>query len=72
LSSIVCRLTARNAIGVVRASTGVHGPVSSRMPPGIRQTLGFAKTERLPDVVIGLFINRDEFGRLCLTQNQQL
>ena len=28
----------------------------------VRRTICFAKTERLPDLVIGLFINRYEFG----------
>ena len=30
----------------------------------MRRTLCFSKTERMHDLVIGLFINRYEFGRL--------
>src|ERR1043166_1504291 len=29
----------------------------------VRRTIGFSKTERMHDLVIGLFINRYEFGR---------
>jgi insertion element IS1 protein InsB len=29
----------------------------------VRRTIGFSKTERMHDLVIGLFVNRDEFGR---------
>ncbi len=29
----------------------------------VRRTLCFSKTERMHDLVIGLFINRDEFGQ---------
>jgi hypothetical protein len=28
----------------------------------VRRTICFSKTERLPDLVIGLLINRDAFG----------
>jgi insertion element IS1 protein InsB len=30
----------------------------------VRRTICFAKTEQMRDLVIGLFINRYEFGRL--------
>ena len=30
----------------------------------VRRTICFSKTERMHDLVIGLFINRYEFGRL--------
>jgi insertion element IS1 protein InsB len=30
----------------------------------VRRTICFSKTERMHDVVIGLFINRSEFGWL--------
>jgi hypothetical protein len=29
----------------------------------VRRTIGFSKSERMHDLVIGLFINRYEFGR---------
>jgi len=38
----------------------------------VRRTIGFSKAERLHDLVIGLFINRYEFGATVLTGNQHL
>jgi insertion element IS1 protein InsB len=39
-----------------------HSNLRTRIKRLVRRTIGFAKTERLHDVVIGLFINRYEFG----------
>jgi insertion element IS1 protein InsB len=39
-----------------------HMNPRTRMKRLVRRTSGFAKTERRHDVVLGLFINRYEFG----------
>jgi insertion element IS1 protein InsB len=36
----------------------------TRLKRFMRKTICFAKSMRLHDIVIGLFINRDEFGLL--------
>ena len=40
-----------------------HITIRTRIKRLVRRRIGFAKTERLHDLVIGLFINRYEFGR---------
>ena len=37
--------------------------VRTRIKRLVRRTICFSKTERMHALVIGLFINRDEFGR---------
>jgi insertion element IS1 protein InsB len=41
-----------------------HINLGTRIKQLIRRTICFAKTERMHDLVIGLCINRYEFGRL--------
>ena len=41
-----------------------HINLRTRIKRLVRRTICFSKTERLHDVVIGLFINRYEFGRV--------
>ena len=41
-----------------------HINLRTRIKRLMRRTLCFSKTERMHDLVIGLFINRYEFGRL--------
>jgi insertion element IS1 protein InsB len=41
-----------------------HINLRTRIKRFMRRTLCFSKTERMHDLVIGLFINRYEFGRL--------
>jgi insertion element IS1 protein InsB len=41
-----------------------HVNLRTRIKRLVRRTLCFSKTERMHDLVIGLFINRYEFGRL--------
>ena len=41
-----------------------HMNLRTRIKRLVRRTIGFAKTEPMHDLVIGLFINRYEFGRL--------
>jgi insertion element IS1 protein InsB len=41
-----------------------HINLRTRMKRLVRRTICFSKTERMHDLVIGLFINRYEFGRL--------
>jgi hypothetical protein len=41
-------------------STHIH--LRTRITRLVRRTICFSKTERLPDLVIGLLINRDAFG----------
>ena len=41
-----------------------HINLRTRIKRLVRRTICFAKTERMHDLVIGLFINRYEFGRL--------
>ena len=40
-----------------------HINMRTRIKRLVRRTICFSKTERIHDVVIGLFINRYEFGR---------
>jgi insertion element IS1 protein InsB len=40
-----------------------HINLRTRIKRLMRRTICFAKTEHMPDLVIGLFINRYEFGR---------
>jgi len=40
-----------------------HINLRTRIKRLVRRTICFSKTERMHDVVIGLFINRYEFGR---------
>jgi len=40
-----------------------HINLRTRIKRFMRRTLCFSKTERMHDLVIGLFINRYEFGR---------
>jgi insertion element IS1 protein InsB len=40
-----------------------HIHVRTRLKRLVRRTICFSKTERMYDLVIGLFINRYEFGR---------
>ena len=39
-----------------------HINLRTRIKRLVRRTICFSKTERMPDLVIGLFINRYEFG----------
>jgi insertion element IS1 protein InsB len=39
-----------------------HITLRTRIKRLLRRTIGFSKTERMHDLVIGLFINRYEFG----------
>jgi insertion element IS1 protein InsB len=41
-----------------------HVNLRTRIKRLVRRTLCFSKTERMHDLVLGLFINRYEFGRL--------
>jgi insertion element IS1 protein InsB len=41
-----------------------HIHLRTRIKRGVRRTICFSKTERMPDLVLGLFINRYELGRL--------
>ncbi len=41
-----------------------HITLRTRIKRLVRRTICFSKTERMHDLVIGLFINRYEFGRL--------
>ena len=41
-----------------------HINLRTRIKRLVRRTLCFSKTEHMNDLVIGLFINRYEFGRL--------
>ena len=43
-------------------SASKHINMRTRMKRLVRRTLCFSKTERMHDLVIGLFINRYEFG----------
>ncbi|HSX79422.1 MAG TPA: IS1 family transposase [Candidatus Saccharimonadia bacterium] len=40
-----------------------HINLRTRIKRFVRRTLGFSKTERMHDLVLGLFINRYEFGQ---------
>jgi insertion element IS1 protein InsB len=40
-----------------------HSTLRTRSKRLVCRTIGLSKTERLHDVVLGLFINRYEFGR---------
>jgi insertion element IS1 protein InsB len=40
-----------------------HINLRTRIKRLVRRTICFSKTERMHDLVIGLFINRYEFGR---------
>jgi insertion element IS1 protein InsB len=40
-----------------------HINLRTRIKRLVRRTIGFSKTERMHDLVIGLFINRYEFGQ---------
>jgi insertion element IS1 protein InsB len=39
-----------------------HINLRTRIKRFMRRTLGFSKTERMHDLVMGLFLNRYEFG----------
>ena len=41
-----------------------HINLRTRIKRLVRRTICFSKTERMHDLVIGLFVNRDEFGRI--------
>ena len=41
----------------------MHINLRMRMKCSVRRTICFAQTERRHDLVVGLFINRYEFGR---------
>jgi insertion element IS1 protein InsB len=45
-------------------SESKHSNLRTRIKRLVRRTICFAKTERMHDRVVGLFINRYEFGRL--------
>ena len=45
-----------------------HSGLRTRMKRLVRRTICFSKTERMHDLVIGLFINRYEFGLLLSCQ----
>ena len=47
----------------VFGSESKHITLRTRIKRLVRRTICFSKTERMHDVVIGLFINRYEFGR---------
>jgi insertion element IS1 protein InsB len=40
-----------------------HRNLRTRIKRFVRRTICFSKTEHMPDLVIGLFINRYEFGQ---------
>ena len=40
-----------------------HINLRTRIKRLVRRTICFSKTKQMPDLVIGLFINRHEFGR---------
>jgi insertion element IS1 protein InsB len=40
-----------------------HGHLRTRIKRLVRRTICFSKTDHMHDLVIGLFSNRDEFGR---------
>ena len=44
-----------------------HINLRTRIKWFMRRTLGFSKTERMHDLVIGLFVNRYEFGHALLS-----
>ena len=56
------------SIGLVQDKTqkieSKHINLRTRIKRLVRRTICFSKTERMHDLVIGLFINRYEFGRL--------
>jgi hypothetical protein len=55
----------RNHASFAKAGPKLVGRVKTIYAPKlVRRTSCFCKTERMPDLVIGLFINRYEFGRL--------
>jgi insertion element IS1 protein InsB len=41
-----------------------HLTVRTRLKRFVRKTICFSKSMQLHDIVIGLFVNRDEFGML--------
>jgi insertion element IS1 protein InsB len=41
-----------------------HSNLRTRIKRLVRPTICFSKTERMHDLVMGLFVNRYEFGRL--------
>jgi insertion element IS1 protein InsB len=41
-----------------------HINLRTRIKRLVRRTIGFSKTERMHELVIGLFVNRYEFGRV--------
>ena len=49
-----------------------HIKLRTRIKRLVRRTICFSKTTTMHDLVIGLFINRYEFGRLPLRRDQQL
>jgi hypothetical protein len=40
-----------------------HTNLRTRIKRLVRQAICFSKTERMPDLVIGFFMNRNKFGR---------
>ena len=58
--------TAQHHVGKENTQTiaSKHSNWRTRIKRFMRRTRCFSKTERLHDLVIGLFINRYEFGRL--------
>lgn len=49
-----------------------HITVRTRIKRLVRRTICFSKTTTMHDLVIGLLINRYEFGGSHLTRNQQI
>jgi hypothetical protein len=53
-----------------RSRSSTHSNQQTRIKRRVRRTLCFSKTEHMPDLVLGLFINRDECGHpLCSRSN---
>ena len=56
---------AQHEVGKANTQTieSKHINLRTRIKRLVRRTIGFSKTERMHDLVLGLFINRYEFGR---------
>ena len=63
-----------HAVGQEHTQKIASKPINlrTRIKRLMRRTIGFAQTASMHDLVIGLFINRYECGRLCLRGNQHL
>jgi IS1 transposase len=50
--------------GIFDAVWSKHVNLRTRIKRLVRRTICFSKTERMHELVIGLFVNRYEFGRV--------